>query len=380
MARFRGIALDIGATNIAAALVAEDGAAVLTAETANLQAHESADLIGRTGGDYAFLRALLLQSANTAVEMLCDSAGISPEDLPVSAVGNTPMSCFFAGEPVESFGHTPYTAPSLFGEEREIEGFVCRGAYIAPCFGAFVGGDVAAGLLTVPFPRKGGMLYIDAGTNGEVYGRLGGKALVCSAAAGPALEAGISGSGGENAVAANSARRGEDGEIELVAEGGKAPARLSGSGFISLMSLLIGRECAPNGHLRGGALRLGEGLRLTDADVTAFQLAKAAIAAAVLCVTRALGAEGSAYARIYLAGAVGNAASEDAMLRTGLLPPFAKGKTKPVGNAALKGASLLLDEKFRRKALALTQNTRVLPLDKSEYFKSRFAEELFFDE
>ena len=376
----RGIAIDIGSTNIAAALIAEDGRVRFTSKNLNLQTTVSADIIGRIGGEYGLLRRLLMESVNKTVSELCAAAGIKPEGLPASVAGNTLMSCFFAGLPAESLGHAPFKSPSLFGDEYDIDGFICGKAYIAPCFGAFVGGDISAGLLSAPALRKGGMLYIDAGTNGEVYGCLDGKALVCSAAAGPALENGIGCASRSGGSIADSVRRTEDGTLEPVCRDGTAAAGLSGSGVISLMSLIIGRECSCSGHLTGGSLSLGGGLVLRDPDVCAFQLAKAAIAAAVLCVMRGLAMRPSECRKVCLAGAMGSAVSEKALLRTGLLPDFAAGKTVPLGNSALKGAALLLDGEYRKKALSYTRNAKVLPLDKSEYFKECFAEELFFDE
>ena len=379
MKKYKGIALDIGTTNIAAALITDGGYMDLHRTVPNPQGLFSTNLVGRISAaehSYAALRSALLQGVNSAVADLCSTAGVKPTELPTVAVGNTLMCCFFLGLPVDSLGKSPYTAPSLFGDVYSVSGYIGGGSYVAPAFGSFVGGDISAGILCTDM-KMDGVLYIDAGTNGEVYGSYAGKSLACSAAAGPALEKGIT--GGVCGGVAYSAVR-ENGALRLITRDGKPPASIAGSGVIELVALMIGNECGENGRIEGDSLELGGGLCFTAADMTAFQLAKAAIAAATLCVVRGLGMPVGGLKRLYVAGAMGSAVSEGALIRTGLVPGWAAGKVQAVGNGALKGAALLFEEANRQKLKALCEKTRVLPLDKSEYFKERFAEELFFYE
>lgn len=60
---------------------------------------------------------------------------------------------------------------------------------LVPCIAGYVGGDITAGLLASGLAgRPGRVLFLDAGTNGEMA--LGGRGgfLCCSVAAGPAFE------------------------------------------------------------------------------------------------------------------------------------------------------------------------------------------------
>ena len=383
MKKYKGIALDIGTTNIVAALISGgdsiEGEISPTYRVTNCQNIYAPDLIGRISAaekDYKALREALVFSVNCAVSEICAVAGVFTDELYTVAVGNSLMSCFFAGLPVDGLGKSPYTAPSSFGKEYEIEGYIGGKAYIAPIIGSFVGGDVSAGVYRFANGQDG-VLFIDAGTNGEVYGCYGGKRLACSAAAGPALEVGVGDvpfhQRGIDAVRA-------EGALVSHTVGGDDPQGLAGSGVIQLISLILGKECDEKGRIQGGKVTLRGGFDFTDEHVCRFQLAKAALAAATLSLMRGLKMPPNALKKLYVAGAIGSAVSEDALIKTGIIPPFAKGKTQFVGNSALQGAVLLTEEKARRQITELTSATSVLPLEKSEYFKERFAEELFFYE
>ncbi len=378
MCNYKGIALDIGSTNIVAALITGGNCADITATHVNAQAAISPELIGRINaadGDYGRLREALLFSVNNAVSAICDVANISPTSMPTVAVGNTVMSAFFAGLPVASLGRSPFTPPSLFGEEQAVEGYVGGSAYIAPAFGGFVGGDVAAGVFAHA-ANEDGVLFIDVGTNGEVYGCYKGKRLVCSAAAGPALE---KARGAGTSHLAVSARR-SGGRLSVATADGSTPAGLAGSAVAELVALMIGNECDEMGKITGGAVNLEGGITFTDKDMTEFQLAKAAIAAATLCVMRGLRMPPAAIKKLYIAGAMGSGTDPQALIKTGLVPSYAAGKLQFLGNSALKGSYMLFEEDAKAKIKAFCKDTAVLPLEKSEYFKERFAEELFFYE
>lgn len=383
MKKYKGIALDIGTTNIVAALISGgdsiEGEISPTYRVTNCQNIYAPDLIGRISAaekDYKALREALVFSVNCAVSEICAVAGVFADELYTVAVGNSLMSCFFAGLPVDGLGKSPYTAPSRLGKEYEIAGYIGGKAYIAPIIGSFVGGDVSAGIYRFARDRDG-VLFIDAGTNGEVYGCYGGRRLACSAAAGPALEVGVGDvpfhQRGIDAVRT-------EGAIVSHTVGGELPQGLAGSGVIELISLLLGKECDERGKIEGGKVTLQGGFEFTEEHVCRFQLAKAALAAATLSVMKGLKMPPNALKKLYVAGAIGSAVSEDALIRTGIIPAFAKGKTRFVGNSALQGAVLLTEEKARWEITELAAATSVLPLEKSEYFKERFAEELFFYE
>src|SRR6185436_6502988 len=112
-------------------------------------------------------------------------------------------------------------------------------ANVFPALGAYVGGDVVAGLLATGMNRdKRLRLFIDVGTNCEIA--LGSaERLVCTAApAGPAFEAAQIRCGMRAAEGAIEVVRLCDDNIELGVIGEVAPIGLCGSGLVDVVAEL----------------------------------------------------------------------------------------------------------------------------------------------
>lgn len=120
---------------------------------------------------------------------LLKKAGRGKGDLrEVVLAGNTAMQLLFTGHSVRGLAAAPFLPETLFRGDAEdaLEGIPLR---LVPCIAGYVGGDITAGLLASGLAgRPGRVLFLDAGTNGEMA--LGGRGgfLCCSVAAGPAFE------------------------------------------------------------------------------------------------------------------------------------------------------------------------------------------------
>ena len=117
--------------------------------------------------------------------------------------GNTVMYHLLMESDVSGLSRYPFTPVSLGGEEfKRDDVFVYetekRNILSPECsirlvkgFSAFVGGDIASGLLACDIPNRGeNVFFIDIGTNAEMVLKKDDTLYTASAAAGPALEGG----------------------------------------------------------------------------------------------------------------------------------------------------------------------------------------------
>jgi uncharacterized 2Fe-2S/4Fe-4S cluster protein (DUF4445 family) len=114
-------------------------------------------------------------------------------------------------------------------------------ATVFPSLGAYVGGDIVAGLLATGMTRDRRLrLFIDVGTNCEIA--LGSaERLLCTAApAGPAFEAAQIRCGMRAADGAIEVVRIKDDAIELQVIGDTAPVGMCGSGLVDAVAELVG--------------------------------------------------------------------------------------------------------------------------------------------
>ena len=112
---------------------------------------------------------------------------------------------------------------------------------VFPAFGAYVGGDITAGLLASGMDRDPRIrLFIDIGTNCEIV--LGGRdwLLATAAPAGPAFEGASIRCGMRAADGADRGGRRSpaDGDLKLTVIGDTEPRGLCGSGLVDAVAAL----------------------------------------------------------------------------------------------------------------------------------------------
>lgn len=363
--------VDLGTTSVAAVIVdAVTGRELARASTPNRQQSFGADILSRlsaaTSGASADLAALARESVAQALAAAASASGAVPAAIEhVVIAGNTAMSALLVEADAAPLTAYPFDAPALPAEvSAEALGLaLAPGARvtIVPPVAGFVGGDalvalVSAGMYDTTVPT----LLVDIGTNAEILLAGRGALRVASAAAGPAFEGmGITSGGPAADGAVERVLLGEDGSVGLSIIGGGEPAWLSGSGLVSAVA-----ELWRKGHLDAEGLmhatgpleprfRVGAGgvvevvlddagrIVLTQLDVRALQLAKAAVRVGIESVLRRATLDAEQLADVRVAGAFGSALDADDLADIGLVPDAVRSRIHRVGNAALDGAAVV---------------------------------------
>jgi len=395
--RLLGIAVDVGSTTLAAHLCDLASGDVLASEgVANPQIRFGEDLMSRvsyamlnSGGDAAMTRAVR-EAIAALIAKLTGRVGASGDDvLELSFVGNPIMHHLLLGiSPVE-LGTAPFTlasdGPTTLGA-RELDLALNAGAraYVLPCIAGHVGADTAGMLLAEePWQSAAVTLLVDVGTNAEIVLCGKGRLLAASSPTGPAFEGAQISCGQRAAPGAIERVRidphtleprfrvigceswsdepGFADEVERVGITG-----LCGTGIIEgIAELFLAGVIQDDGRIDGArsgssrrivadgrthAYLLHDGtptLRITQNDVRAIQLAKAALYAGVRVLMNRLDIE--KVDRIRLAGAFGSQIDVKYAMLLGMIPDCALAQTSSAGNAAGTGAvAALLDGEARR--------------------------------
>ncbi len=402
-----GLAVDLGTTSIAGALVDLATGQVLGAATVeNPQSAYSADVIGRMA--YALDHPEgLHQMQRLAVEAITGLADRLTQGRPdrvaeVALAGNSVMQHLLLGSPLASLAHAPYRPHTLDATEHPASALglsFAPGAwlYFGPNIAAFIGSDHAAALLEVfADPPPSPWMTIDIGTNTEISLFANGELHSVSCASGPAFEGGVLSCGMRAAPGAISQVRFDDGRLTLETIGGSEPAGICGTGVVSLLSEML-REGAVNHRgrleLRHPLVREREGERellldagdgglpivFTQNDVRAIQLAKAAVRTGIDMLLKAAGVHEDEIERYVVAGAFGKFLDLEAAARIGLLPAVSSSRIVQVGNAAGAGVRrMLVCLSARRLACQLARRSHYLNLAAQPGFAAHFARRSLF--
>jgi uncharacterized 2Fe-2S/4Fe-4S cluster protein (DUF4445 family) len=322
----------------------------------------------------------LQTAASTAIaglaRDLCEAVAAAPADIvEVAVCGNTAMHHLLLGLPVSQLGRVPFVpamCEAIDIKARDLGLAAAPGAYVhlLPNVGGYVGGDhVAVLLATENRWAKTTTIVMDIGTNTEISLVHRDRITSVSCPSGPALEGGHIRAGMRAAEGAIERVRALDGRLEIEVIGTGAPAvGLCGSGVLDALAAMLelgilnrhGRICLghPAVTEKGDRRRvlLAPGVAITQEDVRAVQLAKAAIRAGIDCLLREAALEENAIERVVIAGAFGAYIGLAAAVRIGLLPGLPLARIEQVGNAAGVGvrmalASAALRERARRLAL-----------------------------
>jgi uncharacterized 2Fe-2S/4Fe-4S cluster protein (DUF4445 family) len=432
-----GIAFDLGTTTVVGTLLdLTTGTPVAVASRLNLQQPAGADVITRIssimldpGGAQAGLDRLAGLARQTLAELaaeVCAAAGIDPCDVyEVALAGNATMTHIVLGIDPEPLGVAPFILsarmlPEVLAADLDLPVHPRARAVVFPAFGAYVGGDITAGLLAAGMDRdQRTRLFIDVGTNCEIV--LGNRdwLIATAAPAGPAFEGAAIRCGmraAPGAIEAVRIVRGSADEpagrlsLDLRVIGDVAPEGLCGSGLVDTVAELVrvglidssGRfvsdedaaRLAPglSSHLtrRGGErifvlYWLGEhgdaahSIYLSQRDVRELQFAKAAIATGWSELLVEAGLRPADVQQVLLAGSFGSFLSPASAIRLGLVPRLPALRVISAGNVAGEGAKMaLLSVRERAGAMALLEEVRYVELSDREGFNDAFVEQLAF--
>ncbi len=391
-----GLAVDVGSTTIAAHLCdLASGEVVASAGVMNPQIRFGEDLMSRVSysmmnpGGAALMTAAVREALCGLALDVARQAGISHEDiLEATLVGNPIMHHLMLGiDPVE-LGGAPFALAvdhSLTLRANVIDFKLNRNAriYVLPCIAGHVGAD-AAGMVLAERPDLGEemTLLVDVGTNAEIVLGNGARLVACSSPTGPAFE-GAQISCGQRAapgavervridrdtleprfkVIGSDLWSDEPGFNEATAATGITGVCGSGiieviaemylAGIINQDGVLDGRLAARSPRIvangRTFAYLLHQGtveMKITQNDVRAIQLAKAALYAGIALLMERLGIDH--VDRIRLAGAFGSHIDVKYAIILGMVPDCDLAQVRSAGNAAGTGARIaLLDANSR---------------------------------
>jgi len=423
--RLHGIAFDLGTTTVVATLLdLSTGTPVAVRSMLNKQQPFGADVISRISAtmlDPEALERLRLLASETLQELadeVCEQGEVDPTDVyEVALAGNATMTQLVLGIDPEPIGVAPFimvtpSYPDMPATELGLRLHPRARATIFPALGAYVGGDIVAGLLATGMTRdKRLRLFIDVGTNCEIA--LGSaERLVCTAApAGPAFEAAQIRCGMRAADGAIEVVRIRGDTIELDVIADVEPIGMCGSGLVDAVAELVvaglldlsGRfvpneraaEIAPalsrrlvarpDGerifvlHWQGEEGDIEDAVYLPQRDVRELQFAKASIATGWSLLVEELGIDISEIQQVLLAGSFGSYLSPASAVRIGLVPKLALPRIVSAGNVAGEGAKMaLLSVQERHAATAMFDEVEYVELSDREDFNDRFVEELAF--
>ncbi|MEM9277936.1 MAG: ASKHA domain-containing protein [Pseudomonadota bacterium] len=393
-----GIACDIGSTTIAMHLVSLlSGQTIASSGAPNPQIRFGEDLMSRVSyvmmnpdGREAMTTAVRT-ALNNLIENVCTEAVVEPKDImDLVFVGNPIMHHLFLGIDPTELGGAPFAlavSGAVHSWALDLDLQVSKGArvYTLPCIAGHVGADAAAVTLCEgPHRQDSQMLVVDVGTNAEIVLGNAEKTVAASSPTGPAFE-GAEISCGQRAAPGAIERVRIDPEtleprikvigVDMwsdepgfdIASGVTGVTGVCGSAIIEVvaemfLSGIISEDGVIDGSLAEKSNRLVEDgrtfsyvlwrgqqeLKITQNDVRAIQLAKAALYAGIKLLMDKQGIE--KVDSISFAGAFGTFIDPKYAMVLGLIPDCDLEKVKAVGNAAGYGAKMaLLNRNFRRE-------------------------------
>jgi uncharacterized 2Fe-2S/4Fe-4S cluster protein (DUF4445 family) len=420
------LAFDLGTTTVVGTLVdVGTGTPAAVASMLNKQQPFGGDVITRISATMLDplalprLRALAQETLRELADEVCAEAGVDPAHVyEVALAGNATMTALVLGIDPEPLGVAPFVVasaalPALLASDLGLALHPRARAVVFPSLGAYVGGDIVAGMLATGMDRdKRVRLFIDVGTNCEIVLSDGDTILATAAPAGPAFEGGAIRCGMRAAEGAIEVVRFSDSPdgVELQVIGDIDPVGLCGSGLVDAVAemvrvglldssgrfiaeeeakervpsladrlTMIGKERVFVLHRPSPGASPEESVYLSQRDVRELQFGKAAIATGWTLLLEQLGLQPDDVQQVLLAGSFGSYLSPAAAVRIGLVPKLPVLRIVSAGNVAGEGAKMsLLSVQERAGAMALLEEVTYVELSDRSDFNDRFIDLLAF--
>ncbi len=417
-----GLAIDVGSTTVACHLTSlSDGRVVAATGVMNPQIRFGEDLMSRVSyammneGGAGEMTEVVREAIDAAAGEACREAGIERADAYEAVlVGNPVMHHLLLGIDPTELGGAPFALAvgAPVGLPAEALGLALHPearAWLLPCVAGHVGADAAAVVLAeAPYRSEATTLIVDVGTNAEIVLGNRDRLLACSSPTGPAFEGAQISAGQRAAPGAVERVRidpvsldarfrviGSDlwsddagfdesiratgvtgvcgsGIIEAIAE-----MRLAGilrsDGRIDGALAARSERIREDGRTHSYLLHAGEPeIRITQNDVRAIQLAKAALYAGSRLLMDQLGTD--EVDRVVLAGAFGAHISPLHAAVLGMIPDCPIENVVSVGNAAGTGARIaLVNREARREIEAVVRTIEKVETAVEPRFQEHFV-------
>ncbi|HEU4403387.1 MAG TPA: ASKHA domain-containing protein [Candidatus Polarisedimenticolia bacterium] len=418
-----GVAFDLGTTTIVGTLLdLTSGEAKSVASALNAQAVHGGDVLsrisytmGRKEG-LVELQHLATFTMNGIIEKLTAEAGVRTERIyEITVAGNVTMMHLLLGIDPEPISVTPFIPTVEHGLDlpaRDI-GLVIHPAgraHLFPAIGAYVGGDIVAGLLATALPRGDRLrLFVDVGTNGEIALGSESRTLATAAPAGPAFEGAEISCGMRATTGAIEGVQITENGVTLQTIDDAPPVGLCGSGLIDAVAQLYRRglmdatgrmqsrddlrdripESLTSRIVSIDGVRAfvlatreeagGKAVLFSQKDVRQLQFAKGSIASGIRVLMNDMGVGADDLQEVMLAGAFGSYIHPESARLIGLVPPVPVGRIRAVGNAAGEGAKIgLLSYREREAAAAMPGRVEYIELSGRPDFNDIFMGVLGF--
>jgi len=438
-----GVAIDLGTTTIAAALVELTSGAIRgRCGTLNPQRGRGLDVVsrleyaGRSRENLLELKELVNLELCGVVRRLGMEAGVDPAGIEaLSIAGNPTMSHLLLGLEIDTLARPPYRPRDTSSHRlstAELGWDLDIPAYIFPSPGGFVGGDTVAFLYGLGInsgarseergagsgagendehasfrtsdlgPRT--CLYLDLGTNGEIALLAGGRLYATSAAAGPAFEGG-------NLFCGMAALPGaihrvylDAGRLAYDTVGGGICRGVCGSGILDSVAMLLGEGLVDaSGRLLDPAevgSPLGNRLvevgverhfiiyrdartlvSISQSDIRQLQLAKGAVRAGIEVLLARGGVSAEDLEEVVITGSFGAALRLQSLNSIGVLTENMVKNARFVREGALAGAIRhLLAPDAGMGVESLAAGLKIIPLSGTPLFERHFLEQINFQQ
>ena len=421
--RAYGLAVDVGSTTIAAHLCdLVTGEVVASSGVMNPQIRFGEDLMSRVSyammnsGGAAQMTAAVRAALSALAAEVAQAAHICAADiLEMTLVGNPIMHHLLLGiDPVE-LGGAPFAlavdqALTLRARDIDIAIHPSARVYTLPCIAGHVGAD-AAGMILAERPDLSDelTLLVDVGTNAEIILGNRQRLLACSSPTGPAFEGAQISCGQRAAPGAIERVRIDPATLEprfkiigsdlwsddpgfATAAAATGITGICGSGIIEIIAEMylagiINQDGVVDGTLAARSDRVTASgrtfsyvlhrgsvpLMVTQNDVRAIQLAKAALYAGIKLLMQHMGA--ASVDRIRLAGAFGTHIDVKYAMVLGMIPDCDLSHVGSAGNAAGTGARIaLLDYSSRDTIQNLVSRVEKIETALEPRFQQHFVE------
>jgi uncharacterized 2Fe-2S/4Fe-4S cluster protein (DUF4445 family) len=406
-----GLAVDLGTTRVVLRLLdLANGRTLAESAFDNPQDSIGPDILARIHfaqkeNGLKKLNNLMISGLNTAIERLCASQSISPEQIYVlSVAGNTTMTHLFLGLHPQWIIREPYipVVNKPGGIKAVALGIRVNAqarVLIFPNIGSYFGGDLIAGILFSEIHKKSRpCILVDVGTNAEVV--LGNEnwLMACAGAAGPALEGGVSrmgmtaGPGIIDQITVDP----DTLDFNIHTIGDLPPKGICGSGVIDLLAglfltgmidirgKLVPAVCGPRIKAIDDLWHLvvvpaeksatGSDLTFSQADLDSLIRSKAAMYTILETLTDSVGITPQDLEFFYVAGTFGAFINPQSAISIGMLPDLPQQRYKSLGNSSLGGAALALQShKYHDEIDQIRDGITYMELNVNQDFMNRFS-------